>query len=157
MAFAHHHGVGLPGSTMAIMAPSGGPLKTAGVQGKSRRVPGVRALWGQRWTRLPFFEDARSTATTRVWRPPTSTAAALARESTTAIMAPSGGPLEAPTLRMTHDTVLLRRNHHLDHELKYTESSYGLLFDVAREIGSEAATPQTRQTSSSRCQPCLTI
>jgi hypothetical protein len=25
MAFAHHHGVGLPGSTTAIMAPSGGP------------------------------------------------------------------------------------------------------------------------------------
>jgi hypothetical protein len=27
MAFSHHHGVGFTGSTMAIMAPSGGPLK----------------------------------------------------------------------------------------------------------------------------------
>jgi hypothetical protein len=38
MALAHH-GVGLPsGSTMAIMAPSGGPQKTSGLQGKSRGV-----------------------------------------------------------------------------------------------------------------------
>jgi len=38
MALAHH-GVGLPsGSTMAIMAPSGGPQKTSGLQGKCRRV-----------------------------------------------------------------------------------------------------------------------
>jgi hypothetical protein len=36
------------------MAPSGGPLKTAGLHGKSRRVRGVRALWGQQWSRLPF-------------------------------------------------------------------------------------------------------
>ena len=42
---AHHHGVGLPGSTMAIMAPSGGPQKPAGLQGESRRIR-VRALWG---------------------------------------------------------------------------------------------------------------
>jgi hypothetical protein len=41
MAFAHHHGGGLPGGPkMAIMAPSGGPLKTAVLQGKSRRVRG---------------------------------------------------------------------------------------------------------------------
>ena len=42
------------GSTMAIMAPSGGPLKTVGLQGKRPQVR-VRALWGQQWTRLPFF------------------------------------------------------------------------------------------------------
>jgi hypothetical protein len=35
---------------MAIMAPSGGPFKTLGLQGKSCRVRGVRALWGQQWT-----------------------------------------------------------------------------------------------------------
>jgi hypothetical protein len=50
MAFAHHHGVGLHGSTMAIMVPSGGPLKTGGLQGNA--VDGFRAFWGQRWTRL---------------------------------------------------------------------------------------------------------
>jgi hypothetical protein len=34
-AFANHHGIGLPrGSTTAVMAPSGGPLKTACLQGK---------------------------------------------------------------------------------------------------------------------------
>jgi hypothetical protein len=44
MAFAHHQGVGLPGSTMAIMAPSGGPLKTAGLQGKCRSVWGPSPL-----------------------------------------------------------------------------------------------------------------
>jgi len=41
------------GSTMAIVAPSGGPLKTAGLQPEKPRGPGVRALWGQQWTRLP--------------------------------------------------------------------------------------------------------
>jgi hypothetical protein len=46
------HGVGLPGSIMTIMAPSGGSLKTAGLQGKSRKV-GVPRPWGQRWPRLP--------------------------------------------------------------------------------------------------------
>ncbi len=54
MAFAHH-GVGLPwGSTMAIMAPSSGPLKTRGLQVKSPQGPGVRALWGQQWTLCLF-------------------------------------------------------------------------------------------------------
>jgi hypothetical protein len=41
-------------STMAIMAPSGGPLKMDGLQGKSRRGLGVRALWRQRAAHLPF-------------------------------------------------------------------------------------------------------
>ena len=58
-------------STMAIMAPSGSPLKTAGLQGKSRRVgstplggshglvwlflaKAIHALRGQPWTRLAF-------------------------------------------------------------------------------------------------------
>jgi hypothetical protein len=36
------------GSTMAIMAPSGGPLKTAGLQGESRRVWGPCPLTGSR-------------------------------------------------------------------------------------------------------------
>jgi hypothetical protein len=41
MAFAHHHGVGLPGGPpAAIMAPSGGPLKNGWFAGKSRRVRG---------------------------------------------------------------------------------------------------------------------
>ncbi len=40
------------GSTTAIMAPSGGPLKQPICRGKSRRVRGP-ALWGQQWTRLP--------------------------------------------------------------------------------------------------------
>jgi hypothetical protein len=47
MAFAHHHGVGLPGSTVAIMAPSRGPLKTAGLQGKSRGCPGFAPFGGR--------------------------------------------------------------------------------------------------------------
>ena len=40
------------GSTMAIMVLSGGPPKTARLQGKSRRIREVRALWGPPWTRL---------------------------------------------------------------------------------------------------------
>ena len=47
MAFAHHHGVGFTGSTMAIMAPAGGPLKMAGVQEKSRRVRGSAPFGGR--------------------------------------------------------------------------------------------------------------
>jgi hypothetical protein len=46
------------GSTMAIIAPSCAPLKMPCLQGKSRQSPGVRALWGQQWTRLPY-SDAR--------------------------------------------------------------------------------------------------
>jgi integrase len=45
MALAPNRGGGL-GSTMAIMAPSGGPLKTAGLQGKSRRVRGSAPFGG---------------------------------------------------------------------------------------------------------------
>jgi len=73
MAFAHHPGSTCQGSTMAIIAPSGAPSKTAGLQGKSRRVPGVRALWGQQWTRLAsrFLPYARSTAPTGAWPSPT--------------------------------------------------------------------------------------
>jgi hypothetical protein len=53
IAFAHHHGVGLPGgSTTAIMAPSGGPLKAAVCRGKAAES-GVRAFWGPEWTCLP--------------------------------------------------------------------------------------------------------
>ena len=33
--------------------PSGGPLKTVGLQGERAAGSGVRALWGQQWTRLP--------------------------------------------------------------------------------------------------------
>jgi hypothetical protein len=44
MAFAHHHGVGFTGSTMAIMAPAGGPLKMAGLQEKAAGSGGPRPL-----------------------------------------------------------------------------------------------------------------
>jgi hypothetical protein len=47
MAFAQHHGVGFTGSTMAIMAPAGGPLKMAGLQEKSRRVRGSAPFGGR--------------------------------------------------------------------------------------------------------------
>ena len=53
MAFAHHHFVGLPGVHDGDHGPSGGPLKTVGLQGKRAAGSGVRALWGQQWTRLP--------------------------------------------------------------------------------------------------------
>jgi hypothetical protein len=46
MAFAQHRGVGLRGSKMTMMVTSGGPLKTAGLQGKSRRVRGSVAFGG---------------------------------------------------------------------------------------------------------------
>jgi len=59
MAFAHHHGVAWQGSTMAIIAPSGGPSEMAGLQGKSRRVRGPRPL-GQQWTRLPLTRQVLS-------------------------------------------------------------------------------------------------
>src|SRR5438552_3797977 len=38
---------------MAIMAPSGGPLKTDGLQGKNPAGSMIHALWGPGWTRLP--------------------------------------------------------------------------------------------------------
>jgi hypothetical protein len=48
MAFAHEHGHRLLalGSNMAIMAPSGATLETAGLQGKSRRGPGAVPFGG---------------------------------------------------------------------------------------------------------------
>src|SRR5215216_7689700 len=45
--------------------------KNSRFAGENGRVPGVRALWGQQWTRLPLlFSHARSTATTGAWPPP---------------------------------------------------------------------------------------
>jgi hypothetical protein len=54
MAFANQHRSGWLGSKKAIMTPSGDPLKTGDLQGKKPAVSGVRALSGQRWTRVPF-------------------------------------------------------------------------------------------------------
>jgi hypothetical protein len=64
---------GWPAPTITASASQGprsddGPfrrsLEPAGLQGKCRRVRGVRALWGQRWTRVLFLTRRRSTATT---------------------------------------------------------------------------------------------
>jgi hypothetical protein len=41
------------GSKKAIIAPSGGPLKMAVLQGKKPAGSEVQTLWGQQWTRLP--------------------------------------------------------------------------------------------------------
>jgi hypothetical protein len=46
-AFAQPPRVGFTGSTMAIMAPSGGPLKTVGLQGKRQRVRGSVPFGGR--------------------------------------------------------------------------------------------------------------
>jgi hypothetical protein len=40
MALAHQHPAAGSGSKKAIMAPSGGPLKVGGLQGKSPQGPG---------------------------------------------------------------------------------------------------------------------
>ena len=61
------------------MAPSGGPLETAGLQEKSHKTPGVRALWGQQWTRLPFF-SSREVLPQRGHGRPITTATAIAVE-----------------------------------------------------------------------------
>jgi hypothetical protein len=92
------HGVGLPGSTMAIMVPSRGPPKTGDLQGKAAES-GVRALWGQQWTRLPFTPGA-STATTGAWGSlqPASCVAAP-RGPRRRIMAPPAGPPESRPLQ----------------------------------------------------------
>jgi hypothetical protein len=48
MALAHHYSLGsMAGSTMAIVAPSGGPLKTASLQGKRPRVRGSAPFGGR--------------------------------------------------------------------------------------------------------------
>jgi hypothetical protein len=44
--FAQHRDVGLARSTTAMMAPSGGSLKTRRFAGKKPQGPGARALWG---------------------------------------------------------------------------------------------------------------
>jgi hypothetical protein len=35
------------------------PQEAASLQGKKLQGPGVRALWGQQWTRLPFFHTRK--------------------------------------------------------------------------------------------------
>ncbi len=59
-AFAHEHGHRLLalGSNMAIMAPSGAPLETAGLQGKYRRVQGSVPFGGSDGLVCLFFSDA---------------------------------------------------------------------------------------------------
>ena len=67
---------------MAIMAPSGGPLKMASLQGEKPQGPGVRALWGQQWTLLPFFSTPRKVLPpTGAW--PWRTVCARVRRGTT--------------------------------------------------------------------------
>jgi hypothetical protein len=42
-----------------IMAPFVVPTKVVILQEKGCRGPGVRALWGQQWPRLPFFRSGK--------------------------------------------------------------------------------------------------
>jgi hypothetical protein len=58
-----------------IIGPISDPQETTDLQEKScgNRDP---CPLGQQWTRLPFFADARSTATTGAWPSPASTTAA---------------------------------------------------------------------------------
>jgi len=65
------------GSKMAIMAPSGGPLKLPVCRGKAAGSA-VQALWGQQWTRLASSSQ-RSTATTGAWPSPAHHGVGLAR------------------------------------------------------------------------------
>jgi hypothetical protein len=92
MAFAHHHGGLAPEGLPARRCPRSPSWprswfpRSRSLQGKNRRVPGVRALWGQQWTRLPFCFSRKKychhggVAFAHL-------TAALACESTTAIMA----------------------------------------------------------------------
>jgi Bacterial capsule synthesis protein PGA_cap len=53
MAFAHHHGVGLPGVHDGDHGPFRRSLENATFAGGKAAGSGVCALWGQQWTRLP--------------------------------------------------------------------------------------------------------
>jgi hypothetical protein len=81
MRFAFHHGVGLPGSVKAIMAPSRRPPEIAPFAGKMLQRSGGPCLWVRRWARLPFFRWQRraSTATTVASPSATSQTAAPAQ------------------------------------------------------------------------------
>src|SRR5512133_1364091 len=71
-------GMASPTSTAAV---GSGPTRRSwpfrrspenrGLQGRSSQGSGIRALWGQRSTRLAFSADARSTAPTGAWLSPT--------------------------------------------------------------------------------------
>jgi hypothetical protein len=65
MALAHHRGragrgggAGQRGPPIAILAPIVAPKKPSVCREKPQG-PGVRALWGQQWTRLPFGSISR--------------------------------------------------------------------------------------------------
>jgi hypothetical protein len=58
------------GSTMAIMAPSGGPLKAAGLQGKSRRVRGSVPFGGVDGLVCLVCLTREVLTTTGAWPPP---------------------------------------------------------------------------------------
>ena len=89
---------------MAIMAPSGGPLKTTVLQVKSPES-GVRALWGQRWARLAFFIHGghKYCQNGGMALAPTTTAelsgGCRPEGSAIAIMVPRRGPQEAAYLQ----------------------------------------------------------
>ena len=86
---------------MAIMAPSGCPLKTAGLQEKKPRGPGSVPFGGSNGLVCLGFgalADARSTATTGAWPSPTITGYQITDESrtdkrsTNDIVAPTADP-----------------------------------------------------------------
>lgn len=52
----NHRAASASGVREGDHGPSSRSLEMAGLQGKCRRA-GVRALWGQQWTRLLFFHD----------------------------------------------------------------------------------------------------
>jgi hypothetical protein len=93
-AFRHHHGVGLHGVHDGDHGPVRLSPENALFAGKKLAGSGVRALWGQQWTRLPlFFTAARSTCPTGAcFRPPSG--ASARHGSKGAMMAPSHGSLK---------------------------------------------------------------
>jgi hypothetical protein len=75
---------------MAMMVPSGGPLKPPDLQEKHPLGSGVRALWGPGWTRLPFYSREKYCQNGGMVFAHHPASACLG--SKMAIMVPSGGP-----------------------------------------------------------------
>jgi len=94
MAFAHHHGVGSPGGPRWRSWPlSGGPLKTAGLQGEKPQRPGSVPFGGSNGlVDLRNVEQSRQVLPQRGYGLRTTSTATAGSGSKKAIMAPSCGP-----------------------------------------------------------------
>ncbi len=78
---------------MAIMAPSGGPLKTAGLQGEKPQRPGSVPFGGSNGlVDLRNVEQSRQVLPQRGYGLRTTSTATAGSGSKKAIMAPSCGP-----------------------------------------------------------------